>query len=358
MNKTIIKLFVTISILWSLSTTVTVDAVATVPVGKVPVNEFFHIEREGYFIPVMLRGNLSAGKIIVFVQGGPGMNTLDFATIDYPGWKKTLERDFAVAYYDPRGMGNRQGNFRIRDISVDQYLEDIYAVVKTLQQLYKVEVSLLGHSYGGYLVYRYILKYGNRGLVQKYITADAPATTDQDVDIRLELRRKFLLNMANEELSKNDSTTFWKDVRQWCIDHDKINEKEERRTWNNMVSKGVGDRYKEKAVKISDYLKVAFFSSYNPLVANLNMSIAEEVENSLTADEKDFKVVDHLQQIDQPLLLLTGRHDDVCPPEELAFIFEHISSPEKKYVIIQQAGHESYNDQPSLFYQAVEAFLK
>lgn len=48
---------------------------------------------------------------------------MDFATIDYPGWKNTLEKDYAIAYYEQRGTGNRQGNFSLGESVLDTYVK-------------------------------------------------------------------------------------------------------------------------------------------------------------------------------------------------------------------------------------------
>lgn len=321
-------------------------------------NDFFHILYDGYYLPVMVRGNTSSHKILLFVQGGPALNTLDFARIDYPGWKNTLEKDYAIAYYEPRGMGNRQGTFDLNDISIDKYLEDIHQVATILKSKYNAEVDLLGHSYGGYLTYQYILKFGNEGIVNKYIVADGPATTDFDTTLRWSFRHEFLVNEANEAIAMGNDVAAWQEILTWCNDHPVLDTEEEFRQWNMYVEDYIYVNYPEKVPGIRDYLAVLFFSSYNPLTAILNGSVATTVEDNLVAGEQSSNLIGRISAVDKPILILTGRHDDVCPPEEADYIFNNISSTDKTKYIIPDAGHESYNDQPEEFRNVIVDFVK
>jgi hypothetical protein len=62
------------------------------------VKEFSYQEAEDYEFPVYVRGNLDSNNLILFVQGGPGETAIDFGRSDYPRWKNTLEKEFAIAY--------------------------------------------------------------------------------------------------------------------------------------------------------------------------------------------------------------------------------------------------------------------
>jgi pimeloyl-ACP methyl ester carboxylesterase len=320
-------------------------------------NDFFHIKHENYYMPVLVRGNTASGNILLFVQGGPANNTMDFAHIDYPGFKNTLEKDFAIAYYEPRGMGNRQGNFNMAAISIDQYLEDLHQVAQVVQKKYNAKVHLLGHSFGGYLTYLYMIKYGNEGVISKYISANGLVTTDHDSTLRWQFRHAFLVNEANEELANGNDQSTWQEILTWCKEHPVLDTEEERKQWNVYVEENIYAHYEEELPEIKDYLKVAFFSSYNPLTANLNMSAADMVESNIIESEKAFVLVNNLSKITNPILIVTGRHDDVCPPEEVNYLLDHISSMEKKAVIIPDAGHHAFHHQPELFRQTIKDFV-
>jgi pimeloyl-ACP methyl ester carboxylesterase len=320
-------------------------------------DDFFYLKYDGYYLPVMVRGNTESHKILLFVQGGPALNALDFARIDYPGWKNTLEKDYAVAYYEPSGMGNRQGTFDINDICIDKYLEDIHQVATILQEKYNAEVDLLGHSFGGYLTYGYMIKYGGDDVVKKFIVADGPATTDYDTLLRWGFRHDFLVNEANESIANGNTDPVWQEILQWCADHPVLDTNEEFIQWNKYVEENIYINYPEKLPTIRDYATVLFFSSYNPLTATVNGGVAGTVEDQLNASTSSYDMVGKLPAVNQPVLIFTGRHDDVCPPEELEYIYNTISSTDKTMYIIQDAGHESFNDQPEEFRNIINDFV-
>lgn len=321
-------------------------------------NDFFHVLHDGYYLPVMVRGNTSSHKILLFIQGGPALNALDFARIDYPGWKNTLEKDYAIAYYEPRGMGNRQGTFDLNDISIDKYLEDIHQVATVLKNKYNAEIDLLGHSYGGYLAYCYMIKYGNEEVISKYVVADGPATTDFDTTLRWSFRHEFLVNEANEAIAMGSDVAAWEEILSWCNEHPVLDTQEEFIQWNKYVEEYIYVNFPEKIPMLRDYLAVLFFSSYNPLTAILNGSAETTVEDKLVESEKTYGLIGKINAVSRPVLILTGRHDDVCPPEEADYIFNNISSVDKTIYIIPDAGHESFNDQPELFRNAIVEFVK
>lgn len=325
--------------------------------AEAAANDFFHVDVNGYYIPVMVRGNTAGGKILLFIQGGPGSNTLDFAEVDYPEWKNTLERDFAVAYYDQRGMGNRQGKTGSSDLTYNQYLTDLHRVAMVLREKYQAKIYFLGHSFGGYLTYRYMLAYGEEGIGEKYISVAGPASTDEDT-IRWQFRRDFLINLAAEKLQEVPSRQEWQEVVDWCTAHPVIDELEEFRQWNRFVMDLIVPGFPEKIPGIKDYLTVALFSSYNFPTSNLNAGVSDEVASLLLLEEGNFQLISKLGQIKAPLLIIGGRYDDICPPEEIAYIMEHLGSIEKQSLILDDAAHTPFLDQGIIFREAIRAYLE
>ena len=60
----------------------------------------------------------------------------------------------------------------------------------------------------------------------------------------------------------------------------------------------------------------------------------------------------------QSLLVMTGRYDDICVPEELTYVFNKITSPLKQMKIIDDAGHAPFTDQPSVFFKELFNFIQ
>lgn len=332
-------------------------------------NDMFHVKNGDYLIPVLVRGNTANRKIILFIQGGPAQNSLDFAKVDYPGWKNTLEKEYAVAYYDQRGTGNHQGNFSLGENVTTTYLEDLHKVAAFLEKAYNAEIIMLGHSYGGGLMYEYIIRYGDTGIPIKYISADGPASSDAELDtLRWDFRWDFLYNTANLEISRGTNVSEWNEVLDWLSVTPEIkiggdDPYKHMIQWNAYVEDLIVPKFPFKDPKVGEYMLVLFLSSYNPFPALLSFAAMQELEDRLFDEEYDsFKtgnqLMNRLPAIDnQSILLITGRYDDVCPPEELTYIYDQITSPQKQIEIIDNASHQIFIDQPTEFFNTIKFFV-
>ncbi len=328
-------------------------------------NDMFHVKNGDYLIPVLVRGNTASKKILLYIQGGPGYSSLDFALGDYPEWKNTLEIDYAVAYYDQRGTGNKQGNFSQGDLVLSTWVEDLNKVASFLEKAYGAEIIMMGHSFGGDLMYRYMVAKGNTAVPSKYISIDSPVTTDSDDDtLRWVFRREFLLNTANLEISRGKRISQWNEVLQWLSVNPELkklggdNPFQLWNQWNKYVDELIYVDYPEKPVKIKHYMNLVFNSNYN-ILAYLNGNYKEKLVSRILEEEENDFLMDKLPLIqNQNILVLGGRYDDICPPEELAYVFTQIGSPHKTLKIIDYAGHTSFIDQPTEFYNTIKQFVQ
>lgn len=328
-------------------------------------NQTFHVKNGDYLIPVLVRGNTKSKKILLYIQGGPGYASLDFAKVDYPNWKNSLEVDYAIAYYDQRGTGNKQGNFSQGDLVLSTWVEDLSVVALFLEKAYGAEIIMMGHSFGGNLMYRYIIKKGDFAVPSKYISIDSPVTTDSDADtLRWNFRREFLFNTANIEISRGRRIPQWTEVLQWLSNTPVIKKVDGddpyklMKQWNEYVDKLIYVDYPEKPVKIKDYMNIVFASNYN-ILAYLNPSFTKKVISLILNEEENDFLMNKLPMIhNKDILLLGGRFDDICPPEELDFVYEQIGTSQKKVKIIDNAGHTPFTDQPSEFYHTIKQFVQ
>ncbi|MBI1182880.1 alpha/beta fold hydrolase [bacterium] len=323
--------------------------------------QLIHIKTENSLIPVLLRGNLSSGTIILFVQGGPGQSAIDFASIDYPGWKNTLEKDFAIAYYDQTGTGNKQWPIDPAKVNLASYVDDLHTVASYLKQKGDYKIAIMGHSFGGKLLYHYLLSYGNDALGDYYISADGPATSDFDT-LRWDFRREFLYNTAQLEIANQHNTERWKEVLAWLDKTPVIRDVpgddpwRDKGQWNDYVDELVYAYYPEKSLAFGQLMRGFFASPYNPISAYVQGGVTDKIVHNLFQDIDSFKLVSRIQGIDQKILLLTGRFDDICPPEEMEYIHNKIANSE--LVVIENAGHETFNHQAEEFQQLIRNYIK
>ena len=320
-------------------------------------DDFFHLKEAGAYLPVWVRGNTASGKILLYIQGGPGLNTMDFAAVDYPGWEETLEKDFAIAYYDQRGTGNAQGDFEMESVNLDQYLTDLRKIVQLLQSQYPAAgIYLFGHSFGGWLAYLYALEYGDEALIEGIVAANAPFTTDHNEE-RWLFRHQFLGRVARDFLEAGEEVEFWQEVADWTQDHPVIDELEEKRQWNRYVINGLSRFEVEVPLKTGKLLRGVFASSVNIFPTLFGQDRLDEVANRLFEDERGIELLQRLGEITLPLLLVTGSYDDIAPPEEFEFAFDLLGSERKLMEVLPDAGHDAMLNQPEMFRMILNDFL-
>ena len=317
------------------------------------VKEFFYLEAEDYEFPVFVRGNLDGKKLILFVQGGPGETAIDFARSDYPKWKNTLEQDCVIAYYDQRGLNQRVKKIAANKITYDQYSRDIIALGKALQKKYEADIYLMGHSAGGKMVLNTLQHYPKvSSFIGGAIVLNTPITTDHSPERWSHYRPLYLKNLTKKKIESDSNSDYWQEAYDWITEIDSITTPEQARRWNDYADAAFAPT--ERKITAGMVFRVIFSRPYNP-IKYLNRKDNERVDDLLWEDVKKLSTFEDLDLINVPVLLLTGRYDDVGSPEENQKADELI--PNSSLTILPEAGHESFLDQPELLHEAVLQFV-
>ncbi len=345
-----VRIIVTLSIL-SLLTNCS-DELQT----KVNANDFYHLEIDNAWIPVMVRGNTKSGVILIYVQGGPGYPSIDYALVDYPRWKNTVEKDYAIAYYDQRGFGNKQGNSELSTLTMVQYQKDLLQIARFLKSRYTdSKIVLFAHSWGASLSYQYMINLEEQNAVDGLISICGPFTHDGDnvSEIRWKFRHEYLVNVADVLIAKGSDVDYWNDAKRWALDNDPIATAAQRKQWNKYVSKA--EKFTETAIGLEDYARVGFASPYN-IFSSLQYDYNDEVATHLIQDEQRSNIADDLIKIEKPVLMIGARFDDQAPLEELRYIFGRLGSQDKTFRQFDDAGHNVFLDDREGFRKAVSDF--
>jgi pimeloyl-ACP methyl ester carboxylesterase len=167
------------------------------------------------------------------------------------------------------------------------------------------------------------------------------------------------------EISRNNNVAQWQEVLKWLektpvikkIPGDQPYQLFEQ--WNNYVDELVYAIYPPRSPKVGDYAKVILSSPYNLFPAILSNGPKEDIGDRIQEEEKQDPLLGKLGRIDhQKLLLLTGRFDERCVPEEMEYAFQQITSANKKALIIDKAGHEIFANEPQQLIDAVKNFIQ
>jgi proline iminopeptidase len=274
------------------------------------------------------------GSPLVVLHGGPG------ATHDYflPSLLP-LARTHRLIFIDERGSGRSE---RLEDTSrytVEAMVEDVEDV---RQALGLGKIALLGHSCGGVLAQAYALKY-QQNLSHLILNSTFPSTQQMN-----EVLAREKAAMPPAKLAR-------------------MNELEKAGLF------GKGEPW-ERGRYPDEYEKLAWGTGYFPFLygarpdanydpaqgnAPSNWELyramwGEHGEFVIDGNLKSVEYVDRLPILHVPTLVLVGDHDE-CDPSLSRTMHEKIAG--SKLVILPNAGHMNFVDQPVLWQKAVEGFL-
>ena len=320
---------------------------------------FFHVQVAGTELPVWVRGNTESGKFIIYINGGPGLTSIDVARADLFNWSSGLEERFAMVYYDQRGCGNAQGNFSESTLSIEQFVKDLDAIVTVIRSRYPDSgMYLMGHSFGAFIGINYLLTGDSQNTIDGWISIDG--AYNFDYDLSWQYRRTFLINIAQEEILREENISHWEEALAWTQSNPVITTRQQKDEWRGFVGWPGGIIIPEEITEISvrQYLSIGFASSYNPFPAYLSSNL-EIVNDRLNEDAEGRNLIDAVSDVTIPALLLWGRYDDLIVPEEGEVVFQNFGTVDgdKYFILLPDSSHEPFISDPEAFKREVLGFV-
>ena len=252
--------------------------------------------------------------------GGPGLSSREFAP-DCGG----LERIFEVGYIDARGTGLTPKPKDPRAYTLDDYVADLADLIETPSYL-------LGFSHGGLVAQRFAARYPDR--VRGLILSSTAARFSPDVEAALQ-----------RKIARSEGEP-------WLADAHEALEQEQTGAYRNDAELGL----------ILAREMPLYFHTYDDRARAWVDLIAGDPCNGDALryfNEMEFGTIDlrsELGSIESKTVVISGEDDFVCPPEAGQELHEGIAGSE--LVVIKDAGHMTFVEQPKAFYEAVSAVLK
>ena len=320
---------------------------------------FFHVRINKAELPVMVRGNTASGKIILFVNGGPGLTSIDAAEANLLNFGN-IEKEFAMAYYDQRGTGNSQGQFNRNTLTMDQYVKDLDAIINVLKAKYPdASVFLMNHSFGGMISAFYLLTENHQSEVNGWINIDGSVVVDSKIEWGY--RRDFLINLSLEKIALGIDTAHWQNALDWCNNNPVIETQAQKDQWRNFIGHpGEGVLPSEdQELKTRDAFRIIFLSSYNIFPAYLSQNL-KITGDALYQDVKGTNLLPVLDQVTLPSLFIWGRYDDLIPPELGSDAFDQLGTGagDRYFKLLEASGHQPMITEPQVLNQSVVDFVR
>ncbi|MEO5582633.1 MAG: alpha/beta fold hydrolase [Saprospiraceae bacterium] len=258
------------------------------------------------------------GEPIVFIHGGPGLNHSYFLP-----YTNRLASTYHLIYYDQKSCGQSEVPVDTNAMRLDAFVNDIEAV---RQKFGLKKIHLLGHSWGSLLAIKYALKYPQN--LASLILVNPTAISSQDV--------REASKIVNGKFDFTDQMT-----------RTQIIESSEFKSGSPLAM--------EKLFRLGFRQNMAQKNLADSIQLNLPEDFAKRNASLkyLFKDLSDYDLYPSLKNISTPTLIVEGDQDAGLGASEK--IRNQISA--STYIIIKEAGHFTFIEQPAAFDSILKSFI-
>ena len=254
--------------------------------------------------------------------GGPGFSSR------YLGDLGSLDALFEIGFIDPRGTGESEWPNDPTAYTLDDYVEDVASVITQTSE----RCLLLGHSHGGCVAQRFAARYPERlcGLI---LADTAPRFTDAilaDIERHIERRR---------------GEPWFADAKT-AMDREQAGDFADAEELGQLVAREMPFYFFRYGDRERAWVDTIMVERCNPSALRL-FNQTEFLHMDLRPE---------LASIQAKTLVITGEHDFICPPPAAREMHDHIA--DSQLVVVPEAGHMTFVEQPERFVAAIrDAFL-
>lgn len=309
----------------------------------------FYIDHDGVSMHVAVRGNTASGAFVVVVHGGPGASGYLYRSQEMA---ETLEKSFAVVYYDQRNAGASQGNYDSEAESLEQYGSDLLDVITVLRHRYgqSADVFLLSKSFGGMVAGAFMTTSDWQDLIQGWIFVNAT----HHYALNDSLTHAMLLSEGRRHIAEGKNTDEWAPIVHYCEDHPRGPYTAEQSVEFNQWARKAESIIEGLAPYNNDPIRDHFFAERIPLT-NLWLGRANAANLKFIRHLLAIRFDASLAQVRAPVLVCAGALDFVCPKGLGERFFASVGSEDKQYLVFEKSGHQM--QERRAYYEAMEAFV-
>jgi proline iminopeptidase len=242
-------------------------------------------------------------------------------------FEKLIDESRTLVFYDVRGRGKSSKIIDSSRIGMDIEISDLETI---RHHLGKEKISLMGWSYHGAMVALYASQYPSHINRVIQVGAVAPTTEIQKraTSTPMDNESQALLErLRSEGLDKTDPERFCEEYK-------------------NFYMKRI----------FYDPLKIELFLSdkckcENEMPENVNFHL-----NAIFASVGEWDWAEKIKKLEVPVLAIHGVRDPSCPLEGARVWVSLFRNA--RLLVVPNAGHMSFVEDPDLFYSAVDTFLR
>lgn len=304
------------------------------------ISELRQITLNGRKEWISIRGHDAHRSVLLFLAGGPGGSQMAAVRHDLA----ELEQYFVVVNWEQAGSGKSYGTIDIRDITVDTYIEDGYALTKYLCETFKQQkIYLIGESWGSALGIFLIdkapeLYHAFIGTGQMVVFLE---TEILDYKLAIEIARKKGDSKTVETLEANGIPPYYgKDVTWKSAAY--LNYLSSYMSQNPAIQNGGYNTFRD--LFSSEY---GLFDKINYLRGIVNTF------NCVYPQLYDVDLRKNYRTIEVPVYFFLGQHDVNAPTSLVEDYYAILSAPKKEIVWFENSGHSPWVNESGRFVEEV-----
>lgn len=256
---------------------------------------------------------------LIVLHGGPGLDHTEM----HP-WMDSLGDQFRLLYLDLRGQG-RSERVDPATLTLTLFSDDISGLAAALGLR---NYAVLGHSYGSFVALTHAIQ---RGEASHYIISHGTASfkkTGAEVEANL---------ASFEPVELREQVT-----QSWALEPQ---------------AKTQEDMAKLMSMQMPFHFASVESDAYRRYMSEADRAVyAPEVLAYVAQHEYEIEYEDQLGQVRRPTLIISGEFDRTCTPRAARDLRAGI--PGSELVILPNAGHMSYIENPEGYFGAVRGFFQ
>ena len=259
-----------------------------------------------------------SGYPLIVLHGGPGFDHTEMSP-----WLDPLGDTFRLIYVDERGQG-RSDRVDPSTLTLTRFAED---VTKLAHELGIERYALLGHSFGSFITLAHAVEFGD---ATHYVISGGTASFTKTAP-------EIEANLATfEPMELREQVT-----QSWALEPQAKTDEDVDRLWKMQAPFHF---YRSDTEAYRRYMAASDRTVYSPAV------LAYFAENAYPIEYED-----RLATVSKPALIITGQHDRTCTPRAAREL--HAGIPGSELVILPDAGHMTFVEQPGMYFAAVRDFF-
>lgn len=315
------------------------------------IQENTYVEIGGIEQYLQIRGEDKNNPVILWLHGGPGF-PLTYLSSYY---QKDLEADYTIVCWEQRGCGRTYyQNSDNGELTIERLVTDMDELVDYLcERFQKDKIIIMGQSWGTVLGMEYLNE--NPQKVAAYFGVGQVTDFKQG--------KIHAAQTAIQKSSDKDALLLENYIQSFqetgCIDELNVKELEQMILLSLKHLKGNGELSPMKQMYIA--VTSPEFSR-NDLKWFLTASNSENIMNCQKELVEymyfDFNVEKMSDEYFIPICFIQGESDWITPTDMVKSYYDTISANSKKFIVIDNAGHTPFLDNPEQFCNEVRQFLE